>query len=345
MKHFHEPVFPYDSDMDPRSNRRRLQLGASLLAALVCAGTAGYMLIEGWSLLDAMYQTVTTLSTVGFREVHDLSDGGRIFTMALIVCGVGAMLYTVTAVAESLIEGGVLDALGVRRRHAQMERMHDHVVLCGAGRVGLEIAHELASHEASFVVVDPSAEAAEAVRRAGYSFLPGDGSDESVLRETGIERASVLIAAVDNDAINTFITLTARALNPHIFIVARADAPSTEARLRQAGADRVISPLAVGGRRMALSALRPAIVDFMDTLLGRGHETILAEIQVQGASKLAGAEIGSALGAYPSVRALALQGAEGLVVGPGDNVVLAGGMRLFVVGLQGEVEALTGQAN
>ena len=325
-----------------RSLHGRLIAGAILLPGLIVAGTLGYVLIEGWSLLDATYQTVTTLSTVGFREVHDLSDAGRVFTMLLIVFGVGTMLYTVTVAAESVIEGGVLDALGVRRQQAMIEKLKDHFILCGAGRVGLEIAHEFAQHGVPFVVIDPGEHAQETVGKLGHLLISGDATAEETLLAAGVQRARVLVAAVNGDADNTFITLTARALNPGLHIVARADATTAEARLRQAGADRVISPLAVGGRRMALSALRPAMVDFMDTLLGRREEGILAEIQVTERSDLDGARLADVLSTTPSIRVLALQDGDGaLKIGPPDDVRLPVGARLFVLGDQAEIERLT----
>jgi voltage-gated potassium channel len=322
-----------------RSGRRFL-LGGALLTAVVAAGTIGYVLIEGWSFLDALYQTLTTISTVGFREVHELSTAGRVFTMALIVVGVGSMLYTATVLVEPLIEGSVLDALGIRRHQAMIQKLRGHFVLCGAGRVGLEIAREFAAHKVPFVVIEANAAAREAVRREGYLLVEGDATDERMLVEAGVERARGLVSAVYGDAENTFITLTARALNDSLFIVSRADVPSTEARLRQAGANRVISPHSVGGRHMALSALQPGVVDFMDTLFDPDEETILAELLVEDGSELAGSELSAALAATPSVRALAIRGSSGLTIGPSGSTRLDPGIRLFVLGKEQEIEHL-----
>ncbi len=325
------------------SARRRLAVGAALLASLIVAGTAGYMIIEGWSLLDAVYQTVTTISTVGFREVEPLSDAGRLFTIILIFLGVGSMLYTVTIVAQVVVEGEIIDALGIRRQRVRIEQLRDHYILCGAGRVGLEIAREFQARGVAFVVLDPAETAGVEARRLGYLHLAEDATREEALVQAGVKRARAVIAAVRGDAENTYITLTARALNQELFIVARADAHGTEARLKQAGADRVISPLSVGGRRMALSALQPAMVDFMDTLTaGHNHETILAEIEVEPGSALEGQPIAAALSEAPSVSVLAVRHSDGaLAIGPRGSVLLHLGDQLIVLGDKTELEALS----
>lgn len=325
---------------------RKIAIAAAILAALVAGGTAGYVLIEGWSLLDALYQTITTLSTVGYREIHDLSTAGRVFTMALIVAGVGAMLYTVTIIAEALVEGDILSALGVRRQRVKIENLRDHYVLCGYGKVGVEVAAEFARRGVDFLVVEALPEAVDQLRERNYLFIQDDATREEVLEAAGVRRAQAIVAAVGSDADNTYITLTARALNPDALLVARAGAASSVPRLKQAGATRVISPYAEGGRRMALSALQPSVVDFMDTLFtGREGDIILAEIEVGAASPLAGRKVGAVFARTPSASVLALRRADGsLIIGPAADILLEPGDRLIVLGGEPELEALTAEA-
>jgi voltage-gated potassium channel len=284
---------------------------------------------------------VTTVTTVGFREVQPLSDEGRAFTIVLIILGVGTLFYTLTSVVQFFIEGELLAILGVRRMKGQIESLRDHYILCGFGRVGEEIAREFNERRILFVVVESNPEAIGRVQRHGYLLVEGDAVTDSTLLAAGIQRARCLLAASDSDAGNTFIVLTAKALNPNVYIIARAGYPESEPRMLRAGADRVVSPYGLAGRRMALTAVQPIVLDFIDTLATRRGEAILAELEISRESGLAGQTIHDVLQACPSAVVLGLQQASGAIqVGPRADTVLAEGDRLIVMGGESELEAI-----
>lgn len=321
---------------------RRLLVAALLLSALLLSGVLGFMLIEGWSFLDALYMTVTTITTVGFREVKPLSDGGRVFTIFLVLFGVGTAFYILTTLVATVVEGDLGLALGVRRMKGRIEALRDHYILCGFGRVGEEIAREFTARKVPFVIVESVPESIERARKKGYLIVEGDAATDATLLEAGIQRARCLLAASDSDSGNTYIVLAAKALNPRLFVVARAGQPVSEERVRRAGADRVISPYSIGGRRMALSALQPLVLDFIDTLAaGRHGEQILAEIEVTQESGLAGSTIERCFINCPGATVLALQKPTGPIqVGPRGATVLEVGDRLMVLGDEEDLEAL-----
>jgi len=321
---------------------RRLVVAALFLSALLLLGVVGYMLIEDWSFLDALYMTVISVTTVGFREVQPLSDGGRVFTIFLVLFGVGTAFYILTTLVATVVEGDLGLALGVRRMKGRIEALRDHYILCGFGRVGEEIAREFTDRKIPFVIVESVPESLERARKKGYLIVEGDAATDATLLEAGVQRARCLLAASDSDAGNTYIVLAAKALNPRLFVVARAGQPVSEDRVRRAGADRVISPYSIGGRRMALSALQPLVLDFIDTLAaGRHGEQILAEIAVTEESGLAGLTIDGCFINCPGATVLALQKPTGPIqVGPRPTTVLEVGDRLMVLGDEEDLQAL-----
>src|SRR6266540_889667 len=321
---------------------RNFVTAAALLLTLPIIGTAGYMILEGWSFIDALYMSVITLTTVGFREVRPLDTSGKVFTMIFTVSGVGAVFYAFLSLFQFLLEGELGTFLGVQRMKGQIERVRDHYILCGFGRVGEEIAREFVARDLPFVVVENNPEAIERARRRGYLLLVGDATSDAILKEAGIDRATCLLAASDSDAGNTFIVLTAKALNPSLFLVSRAAQPDSEPRMIRAGANRVFSPYVIAGRQMALSALHPVVVEFIDTLATRGEGApILAEIEVADGSGLAGRTIHDVLHACRSVVVLGLQRPTGeLKVGPASDTVLEAGDRVIVMGEEEELETI-----
>jgi len=321
---------------------RNLVTAAALLLTLPIIGTAGYMILEGWSFIDALYMSVITLTTVGFREVRPLDTSGKVFTMIFTVSGVGAVFYAFLSLFQFLLEGELGTFLGVQRMKGQIERVRDHYILCGFGRVGEEIAREFVARDLPFVVVENNPEAIERARHRGYLLLVGDATSDAILKEAGIDRATCLLAASDSDAGNTFIVLTAKALNPSLFLVSRAAQPDSEPRMIRAGANRVFSPYVIAGRQMALSALHPVVVEFIDTLATRGEGApILAEIEVADGSGLAGRTIHDVLHACRSVVVLGLQRPTGeLKVGPASDTVLEAGDRVIVMGEEEELETI-----
>ena len=322
--------------------RQRLVATGLLVLSLLLYGTLGYVLLEGWSPADALYMTVITVTTVGYREVEPLDGSGKLFTSSLIVLGVGTFFYTFTALVQTVLEGQLAEAVGRRRMEERVAHLKDHFILCGFGRVGEEIARDFRERHISFLVLDADAARVEEARAAGCLALVGDATDEETLDAAGVRRARGLIAAVGSDAANTYVTLTARSLNPDLRIIARTDHPSSAPRLRQAGADRVISPYAIGGRRMALLALQPLLVDFLETLMGSpGREQILAELEVTEGSGMAGRSVAEACPEGVPVTPLGVLHPDGrVVVGASRDVTLAAGDRLIVLGPEGAVEQL-----
>jgi len=240
----------------------RNALGA--LTFLIAVGVLGYMAIEGANFFDALFMTVTTLSTVGYREVVPLSAAGRIFTMVLILSGLGVVFYSASLVAADVIEGRLQSVLGRRRVQRQIERLADHYVVCGFGRMGQIVCKELAAKPVPFVVVENEPEAVRRLQEQQYLFVDGDATEDDSLLAAGIRRARGVVTALSKDSDNVYVVLTARQLKPDLLIVARAEDERSEPKLMQAGATRVVSPYVIGGSRMAGALLRPAVLDVVD---------------------------------------------------------------------------------
>jgi voltage-gated potassium channel len=318
---------------------RRVRLGLAAFLAVTLAGTLGYLLL-GFSALDALYQTVTTLSTVGFREVEPLSTVGKLFTVVLILVGVGTVLTTFTVVVEALIEGSLRDVYGRRRMDRKIAGMSGHVIICGWGRVGQAIAQYVGASGTPLVVVDTDGERVEGI---GHPFLVGDATDDAVLRSAGIERARALVAAIDTDAENLFVALSGRTLRPDLFIVARARTKASEEKLRRAGANRVVNPQAIGGERMAAFLLQPHVAEFVDVVMHDGSlEFRLEEVPVPVGSPLAGRTIRDAhIRDTTGALVLALRSADGAFLpNPDPSTTVEAGHILIVVGTAEQTAAL-----
>jgi voltage-gated potassium channel len=242
----------------------RVQLTGLGLVLLLLLGTAGYHLIEGWSLFDSLYMTVITLSGVGFREVKDLSTGGRIFTIGLIAVGIIAAAVLIGSLVETLVAAEVGGTRRRRRMEKRLATLKGHAIICGYGRMGQEIAREFDARGVNYVVVEVGAEPARQLMEMGVPHVVGDATQDNALHAAGIDRAHSLIAVAHTDADNIFIVLSARTLNPSLRIVARSITLEDEHKLRRAGADRVISPYVIGARSIAAAVMRPDVVDFLD---------------------------------------------------------------------------------
>ena len=272
--------------MDPV---RHLKTSILVLLVLVSLGTAGYMGIEGWRFLDALYMTVITLGTVGFKEVHDLNDAGKIFTIVLIIFGVSVLGYLIGSLAQIMFEGQFQRIIGRKKVEKMVEALKDHYIICGFGRMGSLICKEFAAKPLPFVVVEKSAEIIEKLKEDGYLSLHGDATDDETLLKAGIKKAKGLISVVTSDTENVYITLTARGLNPDLYILARSGEEGSEIKLKRAGANKVVSPYHIGGNRMAQAILRPNVVDFIEIATGREHlELQMEEITIPGHSRFIG---------------------------------------------------------
>lgn len=263
-----------------------------MLATVLAGGVAGYMTIEGWPPWDALYMTVITVTTVGYREVHPMSRQGEAFTVLLLMGGVATVLYTFSFVMARLVEGG-LQQRWLKRRHTRMlDELHQHFIVCGFGRMGQIIAREFGRQRIPFVVIERDAGRMHEALEAGYLAVEADASSEDVLRRVRIDRARGFIAAVSTDAENVYAVLTARLMRPDLFIIGRAETEDAKAKLVKAGADRVISPYHIGGVHLAQTALRPAVVDFVQIATSSENlELAMEQIRIEDRSALAGQTI------------------------------------------------------
>jgi voltage-gated potassium channel len=321
--------------------QQRLRRGIIILVSIIAAGTIGYMLIEGWSLSDAIYMTMITITTVGYGEVHPLTTGGRIFSIFLIVGGVSGALLVLSAFVEYVVEGRLRATIGRRQMKVKIAKLKDHFILCGYGRVGEEIARTFSEEGVPFVIVDSRPEKIALAEEQGYLCLPGDATNDKLLLEAGIERARGLVAAVGSDVDNTYITLSARGLRSDLFIEARANSEEIETKLKRAGADRVVSPNSIGARRMAMLALRPAVVDFIDTVTyGRGRELEMENVAVGSDSPLVSQTVETIRNqTKATILAISRKGGKPSANPPGDRVIEVGD-RLIIIGTKEQLKAL-----
>ena len=243
--------------------RKKFFIPTIVITAVVTYGTVGYMIIEGWNFIDSLFMTVITLTTVGYSEIHEMDRAGRIFSIVLILSGVGAMFYALGVGAKILLEGEIREILGRKRLNKKIESLKNHYIVCGFGRMGSIICKELMQSKAPFVVIESSSELL-ATLDADILSLQGDATQDSILEQAGIEKAKGLISVLSSDANNLYVVLSARGLNQHLRIVARASEEGAEQKLIRAGADSVVSPYYIGGLRIAHTLIKPAVVDFIE---------------------------------------------------------------------------------
>lgn len=319
---------------------RRVVRGLLLLSTVVTVGSIGYMIL-GLSPLDALYQTVITVSTVGYREVGGNSTAPfRAFTMVVILSGVGTAFYTLGVLLETLVEGRLTDQIWRRRMDRVIDGMTGHVIVCGWGRVGQTLATHLARSGREVVIIDQDPERFDGVELA---HIVGDATDDRVLAAAGIGRAQALVAALDTDAANLYVTLSGRSARPDLFIVARARVESAEAKLTQAGADRVVNPQQIGGERIAAMILAPAVADFLDVAMhDQRLEFRLAEVPVGNDSSMAGKSLRDThLRDRTGALVLAMRDADGQFrTNPSPETLIQPGEVLIAIGTPDQLAAL-----
>jgi len=271
---------------------RNLRIIGALLVLVMAIGTAGYHYIEHWPWFDGFYMVVTTLTTIGYQEVHPLSHSGRVFNVFVILAGVSLLLLGVGALSQALLEFELQSFFGRRRMEREIGRLDGHYIICGMGRVGRSVARELGRKPVPFVIIEPSEGKLQRYSSENWLVVTGDATQEQTLRQAQIERARGLIAATTTDATNLYIVLTARGLNPQLKIIARASESAAEKHLLTAGADSVVSPYSFAGQRIAQSLLRPNVVSFLDTATTHlGMDLEIGEIHIAAASAFAGKTI------------------------------------------------------
>jgi voltage-gated potassium channel len=330
-----------------RSVVRRMGLLALLLIATLSGATLGYVIIEDFGWLDAAYMAVVTVSTVGFQEVRPLSDEGRVFTIFVILGGVGAIAFAATTLGQYIVSGELRGALASRRMDHKLHSLTGHHIVAGYGRTGSEAASQLLRDGITVVVVEADAtEAARVAEDGRFTVLCGDAGDDDVLREAGIERATGLIACVNPDSANLMVVLSARALNPDLHIVARSDNDATRPKLMTAGADRVLSLHNLTGRRLAHMAVMPTVVDFLDMVLHDDTmEMWFEDFTVEAKSLADGLSIRAmALRDPVGASILGLRHENGeMRVSPSPDVVLVPGDTVVALGTREQLDSL-GQA-
>jgi voltage-gated potassium channel len=326
--------------MNPQSSSvRRLLISVALFAVVISISWLGYIVIERFSAFDSLYMTIATISTVGDSS-HQLSVAGRWWTLGVIVFGVGVTGYVFLSAAGYLLEGHLFAAVGEQRIRARVRAMNDHHILCGFGRVGQSIARDLLAAHRSVVILDTNSESLENAVKQGFAVVHGNPADVETLKAAGIERARGLVIATDKDAENVYVTLSARVLRPDVYIIARANAPDSLAKLKLAGANSVISPYGIGGKRMAQLAMRPTAMEFLDTVLDAESKALsLEDFVIRDDSKLVGQPI-KALFAVSDTIILALKRDDAMHFRPPHDTALRAGDEIVVAGPSTSIRAL-----
>ena len=334
---------PRRTDLSWR-HRHRLLIALALVIVVVCGGTLGYILLERWSLFDALYMTIITMTTVGYGETRPLSEAGRMFTMGLILTSIGMAGYGVSTLAAFVVEGEFYRIIQERRMDQRIAKLTDHIILCGGGRTGHYIAEEFFRTNTLFVLVEQDQAVLDGVLQLGdIPFVQDDATQDETLQLAGIERARGLVAALGEDKDNVFLVLTARALNPNLRIVARLNDETNAGKLRKAGADEVVSPNVIGGLRMASVMLRPAVVTFLDEMLRVPNQTLrVDEVHMEQFPHLTGKTLGEAdIARRTGMLVMAVKSVtSGYQFNPGASTRLQAGDILIVVGTREQIDRL-----
>ena len=325
--------------MDPL---RKIKFSLLSLFILIGGGTFGYATIEGWNLFESLYMTIITLTTVGYNEVHHLSHQGQIFTIFLIIFGVGTIAYTIGLMIQFMVEGQLQQFMGRKKVRKQISNLRGHYVICGYGRIGRLISREFASKPIPFIVVENDPKRCQRLVEDEYLFIEGDATQDEILEQARIHQAKGLITAVTSDAANVFIILTARGINPDLFIMARASEEGAEVKLIRAGANKVVSPYTIGATRMAQAILRPSVVDFIDIATGRKNIALqMEEITVAPESRLVGKDlIQSGIRKELGLIIVGIKHDGQMIFNPAANTVIEAGNTLIALGEYPEIQKL-----
>ena len=320
---------------------KRLRAGLLILGVIFVAAVLGYWLLFDWNLLEAVYMVVITLSTVGYKEVRDLGPQEQVFTIFVVLFGVSTALYIVGGLLQMMFEGEINRAVGLRRVSREIKHLSGHVVICGFGRMGEVLAKELQRQQKRLVIVENDPDRIREAAALNYLALTDDSTEEDALMKAGVERADTLVTTLRRDADNVFITLTARNLNPDLMIIARAEFQTTEKKLIQAGANRVVLPAATGAMRMAAMITRPAVVELIEVVAGRHiAEVEVNEVTIPKDSPLIGVSIReSETRSRHGLLIVAFRPPGGtLQFNPGGEVVFEAGAGVVVLGRSEEVD-------
>ena len=316
---------------------------AACLAGIAVIGTIGYTSIEGWDVVDSFYMTIITLTTVGYGEVRELSTIGRMFTVALLLVGVGMVFYGVAIIAEARFEERIRQIFGRRKLVKELDKLKNHHIICGYGRIGSTVAGEYAKESLPHVIIESDESITSHLDQEGKLVILGDATRDETLIKANVEKARSLVCALPTDAENVFVTLTARALNPNLFILSRAALESSIGKMEAAGADRVISPYIMGGMRIAQSVLRPKLAGFLDEVIGHATTDLdFDEVTVPEGSNLVGMALReSKISQETGVYLLSIRHSSGeMRFNPGADFQIQAGDHLYALGTPEEVESL-----
>jgi voltage-gated potassium channel len=318
----------------------RIRNAIIALAIAIVFGTIGFRLIEGWSLADSFYVTVQTLTTVGYGDLPPRTMAGRGFAIMIMLIGVGGVALAGTTIVQSIVQSELVSTFGQRRQSKRMNKLHDHYVICGSGRVGSHLVRDLQRANEEMVIIENDGPRAAEFAQKGLHVLVGDATLEEVLREAGVERARGLAACLPEDADNVYVVLTARDLNPKLNIVARAAEEQAEAKLVRAGANHVVAPTIIGGHRMAVSLTKPAVGEFFDSISGRKWGLAFEQVLIEAESPLVGRGLSETpIRAELDIVIISIRRRNGeMVFNPAAQTIIEAGDILIAIG---QVEALT----
>jgi voltage-gated potassium channel len=309
-------------------------LGLGIMCVVFVVGLCVFMFVEGWSFIESFYMMVITLSTVGFGEIHPLSDRARIFTALIIICGVGNFAYIVGSFSRMLVDGHLHKLMWRRKVQKRIDKLDNHYIVCGYGRIGAVVVQEISKVSPNVVVIESSEKLVEQLKREGIMHLAGDATDDGLLAAAGIKRAKSIVTALTDEAANVYVTLTARQLNPSIFIVARANNASHITRLEFAGANKVVLPHLIGGVSMANNVLRPTVTDFLELAVRGNIDLQLEQLNVGQGSPFVGKNLlESRIRQDFDLIVVAIKRVTGeLVFNPGPKESILAGDTLITVG-------------
>jgi voltage-gated potassium channel len=322
--------------------KRKMIISATAVLGIIIIGTFGLAFLEDWSIFNSFWMTVVSITTTGYGDMIPVTKAGKIFTMVLLICGIGLVLYAMSIFVSSIVENQISKFKKRDRMMDAIKHLENHVIVCGAGRVGINAAHVLSNYKEPFVLIDIKEDLVEIAAEEGYLVMLGDATSDEVLINAGIRRAKGIVCALSEDAHNVFCVLTARALNPGLKIVARAVEPETVPKLHRAGADKVISPTQSGGYQMAMAVIKPAAVEMVNTLFTSKYlEVQIEEVEIDEHSMIANQPINMAFNRENNnVIVVAIIRDEKFILNPRSKDMIVPGDTLLLIGSRQDLNGL-----
>ena len=330
-----------------RKNRARLRLGVLAVVSAIALGTVVFHVLEGWSILDSLYVTAQTVTTVGFGDLAPQTFRGRLFATFFMMVGVGVVLYSLTSAVQSIVQSELVATFGQRRLSRKMSKLRNHFIICGAGRVGSHLIRSLQASDEMFIVIENDTKKVGRLVDSGTAVLVRDATLEESLHDAGVEHARGLAACLPDDADNVYVVLTARALNPEIHIVARAAEEQAEAKLVRAGANRVVAPTIIGGHRMAMALTKPAVGDFLDSITANQLDLGFEQLEIEPTSSFVGRKLSeTTIRSQLNIVIVSIRRGTGeIIFNPNGDAMLRAGDMLIAIGNAESLATLTALAH